>query len=379
MTKSKSLVLDVGTTGVKAFIFNRDQELLFKAYKRLGKKYPKQGWVEQDPQELVDSSIEVIRSVVKQSGINPKELKSFGITNQRETIIAWDKKTGKVLYPAIVWQDTRAKALCAKLTRKFNNTVQSKTGLVISPYFSASKIEWLLSKINNEHLSVGTVDSWLMFNLLKGYPHLTDQTNASRTLLFNIHKLTWDRELLSIFCVPASVLPEVKNSSSNFGVLNKSVIGIELPLLAVVGDQEASLYAVGSKRGVTKITFGTGTFVMQNLGNKFSVVEGFYTTLAASKGYAVEAKIDFGSSQVDPLLSNPKKLKRVLIKAAKSVAKIVTKLPIKPKKLIIDGGISMNKDLQDALSEATGVRIEMQTTYDGTALGVAKILSLKDL
>ena len=218
--KKFRLVLDVGTTGIKAFVFDEKFRQVTKVYQKLKKRFPRRGWVEQDPHELVEVSRQVLRQAIKESKAARADFLGLGITNQRETTILWDKKTGLPIYSAIVWEDTRTKNFCRWLQFFHGRTVLNKTGLPIDPYFSASKINWLLHHLpaakillDKKRLLFGTVDSWLLWNFCQGHPHLTDETNASRTLLFNLRTRRWDKELLKIFEVPAQILPPVQRPS----------------------------------------------------------------------------------------------------------------------------------------------------------------------
>ncbi|MFN7088906.1 MAG: FGGY family carbohydrate kinase, partial [Candidatus Paceibacteria bacterium] len=295
------VVLDVGTTLVKAFIFDTRLNVVTKAYKHLHKKQPKAGWVEQSPQELLSVSEETLRKVIAASGLAPSSFAALGITNQRETTICWDKSRGKALCPAIVWEDSRTEKICSDLGKKYGKLIRQKTGLYIDSYFSASKIKWILENVaetrqfvKNGELAVGTVDSWLLYHFLDSNRHFTDYTNAARTLLFDIKTLEWDLELLELFGIPPDILPQVLPSQSFFGDFKKSVFGFSLPLRAVCGDQQASMYSAGVEDGTTKVTYGTGTFVMQILGKKFALFDDFFTTLVPNSKkplYALEAKI----------------------------------------------------------------------------------------
>lgn len=383
MIKKHYLVLDLGTTNAKAFVFDGNLNLIKKKQKKLNKEIVGSR-VEQSPAQLVTTAISVLRQAVKQSGLRPSDFAAFGMTTQRETTVLWNAKTGKAIYPAIVWQDSRTKKYCQSLAQH-QATVRTKTGLVISPYFSATKIFWIIKNIPKAAellqkglLKFGTPDCWLLWNFTKGKAHATDYTNASRTMLFNIKKLNWDPQLLKIFNVPTSILPKIKPSHYQFGRLDKAILGFELPIMAICGDQQASLFAAGNKTGTTKITYGTGTFVSQVIGQKFKISPIFFTTLAANSpkvSYVVEAKIDFGARQVAPLLKKPRQLRAMITKIAQRAATIARQLPIKPKIIIIDGGITQYKDLVTIQASICRTKVEKQQIYDGTALGVAKLLS----
>ncbi len=385
--KKHFLVLDVGTTGVKAFVFDRKLSVVSRAYKPLHKNFPKRDWVEQDPRELLLVSRNALREAVKISKAKSDSFIGLGITNQRETTILWNKKTGKPVYPAIVWEDTRTKKFCARLRRKFEGTAREKTGLSIDPYFSAAKIAWIFKNVQaarklakSRELAFGTVDTWILWNFLDNNPHLTDYTNASRTLLFNIRKLSWDNELLEIFGVPKGILPQVKPSQAYFGTIKKELLGFSLPLLAVCGDQQASLYAAGNKPRTTKVTFGTGTFIMQVLGPKFSLYRRFFTTLIPNTKepfYAVEVKIACCGKKVERLLDEPILLQVLLKRLAKWVDSRLQELPLKPGELVIDGGVTKDKRLALVQNEISNLPVRRQKIFDGTALGIAKMLKMQ--
>ncbi|KKU19678.1 MAG: Glycerol kinase 2 [Candidatus Nomurabacteria bacterium GW2011_GWA1_46_11] len=382
--KSNFLVLDVGTTGVKGFVFDRKLKLLGKSYHRLNKRFPKKGWVEQSPQDLINKSVLALRGAVKKSKVSPTSLISLGITNQRETTILWDKRTAKPIYPAIVWEDTRTTARTKTLGRKYQSIVREKTGLPIDPYFSATKIAWILENVpraktlaEKNHILFGTVDTWVLWNLSREKNYLTDYTNASRTLIFNIKKLVWDQGLLDIFKIPKDILPGVRPSGSLFGHLKSNVIGVSLPIRAICGDQQASMYAAGTKPRTTKITYGTGTFMMQIIGSKFIQHKPFFTTLTATTSkpmYALEGKIDCCGNKVDELLKKKLSLVPILSILSKQVAAKITKLPYRPKELIVDGGLTQAPALPSIQSEAAGIPVIKQSIYDGTGLGIAKLL-----
>ncbi len=380
--KQFSLVLDVGTTGVKAFIFDSKQNLLAKEYLHLN-KFVKGNRVEQDPMEILKKSRLVMLKVLKASGIDPKRICKAGITNQRETIIAWSKTDGKPIYSAIVWEDNRTKNYCLALIKKYQKFVQNKTGLPIEAYFSASKIAWIIDNVKAAkpllaagQLSFGTIDSWILWNFVKNHPHLTDRTNASRTLLYNIKRQSWDDELLKLFNIPKQCLPKVLPSISYFGSLDGSISGLDCPVLAVCGDQQASTYAAGIKPRSTKVTFGTGTFIVQ-ITDRFLIKSGFYTTITPSLNkpkYALEAKIGWGGKKIEEVLDNRKKLNLLIRQLIDETAIIIHELPYKPLKIIVDGGVSRNEPLIRLLRQKTGIIVVEQKIFDGTALGIAKML-----
>lgn len=296
--------LDAGTTGVRFVVVDENAQPRASAYRELSWRYPKPGWVEQDPREIRDAALWAIREALKQIGLEPQDLAGFGLTNQRETVIVWDRKTGEPLAPAIVWQDRRTAARCEQLRQeeKLAQEICEKTGLLPDPYFSGTKLEWvfrenpeLFRRAEKGEILVGTVDSWLLFSL--SGVHATDPTNASRTLLYDIQKLRWDRELCELFSVPEKALPEVRPSLSVFGRTQKEVLGAEIPVAGILGDQQAALFGqVCLEEGEAKVTWGTGAFLLVNTGEKVPKPPmGILATLAyTGKGhvrYALEGSV----------------------------------------------------------------------------------------
>lgn len=382
------LVLDVGTTGVKAFVFNGNGTILSKAYSALGKTRPQKGWVEQDPYEILVSSMTVMRQAVQESRIPLERISGFGITNQREATVVWDKDTGSSVYPVIGWEDSRTKAFCTKIAKKESTQVRERTGLPIESYFSASKVRWILDNVPNTRklekegrLAFGTLDSWLLYHLCENHPHVTDETNASRTLLFNIRTRQWDESLLELFDVPKSILPVVQPSSSKFGVLSEAILGVRLPVLAVCGDQQSSLYAASCTEGVgryaTKITYGTGSFVMQNIGKRFLLGDAFFTTLVPGtdgSDFAVEMKVEGTGEAVAKVVDNSDTLKKYLKTLAKHVDRHLKLLPHTPPLIIADGGVARDNIVVEFQQSISHIPVRLQQTYDGTALGVALMI-----
>ncbi|MEK7648684.1 MAG: FGGY family carbohydrate kinase [Patescibacteria group bacterium] len=380
--QTAALVLDVGTSSIKAFVFDQTYQCLAQSERKLSICHPKRAHVEQNPKELLRLSATVLKTAVRLSGIHPSRM-VMGITNQRETTILWDAKTGKSVYPAIVWQDRRTEKQCYSLKRHASD-VRSRTGLVLSSYFSASKIAWVLRNvpkaqtlIRQNRLLFGTVDSWLLWNFVEGRPHLTDFTNAARTLLFNIQTLFWDTKLLGIFGVPRELMPKVVPSQYEYGRVKKEILGYSIPLLAVCGDQQSGMAAAGSKKGTTKVTYGTGTFVMQSLGTIFAAQKNFFTTLIPNHGtpyYALEAKIDVGGKEVERALHSKKKLIAQLTRIACLVDKRLKELPLQPRVLVIDGGVTRDGLMKTIQEQVSGIPIQPLSTFHGTALGIAKLL-----
>lgn len=266
------LAVDQGTSSTRAMIYTIQGQLITSSQYPLTQYYPQSGWVEHCPEEIWQKTLTAIRDVVEQ--VKGNQILSCGITNQRETTVIWNKKTGVCLAPAIVWQDRRTEAYCHALY-EHASVIQEKTGLLPDSYFSASKLNWLLNNTNQAQqlasrgeLAFGTIDSFLIWRMTKGKKHLTDITNASRTMLFNIKTEQWDKDLLQLFQIPESLLPEVCASDSHFGVIDKEWLGFEIPITGVAGDQQAALIGQGCfDEGMVKATFGTGGFLLLNTGN----------------------------------------------------------------------------------------------------------------
>lgn len=275
--KKYILSFDQGTTSSRAIVFDHSGSLVAIAQKEFTQIFPQPGWVEHDAREIWTSQVSVAAEAVLKAGLQAKDIATIGITNQRETTLVWNRKTGEPVCNAIVWQDRRTAAYCDSLKQQgLGAMIQEKTGLVIDAYFSASKIWWILENVagaredaQNGLLAFGTVDSWLIWNLTSGETHVTDVTNASRTLLYNINTLSWDDELLKLFGIPASMLPEVKPSSGIFGHTSASLFAAQIPIGGVAGDQQAALFGqLCTKPGMVKNTYGTGCFMLMNIGDK---------------------------------------------------------------------------------------------------------------
>ena len=306
------LALDQGTTSSRAIVFDHDGAIRAVAQKEFTQIFPTAGWVEHDPGEIWASQIGVAVEALGRAQVRPNELAAIGITNQRETTIVWDRETGEPVYNAIVWQDRRTADYCERLKAQgAGETIQAKTGLLIDAYFSASKIRWILDNVPGAKaradagtLAFGTVDSWLVWKLTSRARHITDVSNASRTMLFNIHTLKWDEELLTLFGVPASMLPEVRSSSEVYGNVSDS-LGIErVPIAGIAGDQQAALFGQMCRQpGMSKNTYGTGCFLLQNIGTKPTrSTQQLVTTVAWQIGgrtdYALEGSVFIGGAVV---------------------------------------------------------------------------------
>ena len=271
------LAIDQGTTSSRAALVSQDGNIICQKNIEFKQYFPESGWVEHNPQEIITSTINCIQYVIKKSGIGQNDIITAGITNQRETIIAWNKKTGDPVYNAIVWQDRRTEQICQSLRdQNYQDLIQLKTGLIIDPYFSASKIQWILNNVDeakslalNNNLLIGTIDTWLIWNLTNKQSHVTDATNASRTMIYNINDDQWDKELLEIFSIPKDILPEVKNSMDEFGNISKDFFGYEIPIHGVAGDQQAAAFGqLCFDKGMVKSTYGTGCFMLMNTGQE---------------------------------------------------------------------------------------------------------------
>lgn len=271
------LSFDQGTTSSRAIVFNKEGSIVSLAQKEFTQLYPQPGWVEHDPNEIWSTQLGVAAEAVTKAGLTVKDIAAIGITNQRETTLIWDRKSGQPIYNALVWQDRRTASFCNELkVNGHEQTIKNKTGLVIDAYFSATKIKWLLDNVSGAkekamqgNLCFGNVDSWLLWKLTDGKIHATDVTNASRTMLFNIHTLCWDEDLLQLFNIPASILPEVRSSSEIYGYTQHILTAHSLPVAGIAGDQQAALFGqMCTQPGTVKNTYGTGCFMLMNTGEK---------------------------------------------------------------------------------------------------------------
>lgn len=312
MTDSYILALDQGTTSSRAILFNKAGDMVSLAQKEFRQIYPQSGWVEHDPLEIWGGQAGVAAEAVAKAGIDGRRIAAIGITNQRETTIVWNRETGQPVYNAIVWQDRRTATFCDELkARGKAETIRQKTGLLVDAYFSGSKIKWILDNVPGAReqaregkLAFGTVDSWLIWNYTHGKVHVTDVSNASRTMLFNIHTLQWDEELLDLMGIPASMLPEVRSSSEVYGHTHETYLGVAIPIAGVAGDQQAALFGQQcTQPGMVKNTYGTGCFMMMNTGTQpIESKNNLLTTVAWKVGdqvhYALEGSIFIGGAVV---------------------------------------------------------------------------------
>lgn len=313
MDRKYIMALDQGTTSSRAILFDKEGNVVATSQKEFTQFYPKIGWVEHNPMEIWGSQSGVMREVLETNSIRPEEVCAIGITNQRETTIVWEKSTGKPVYNAIVWQCRRTSEICDELKEKgYEKLIKDKTGLILDAYFSATKIKWILDnvegareKAENGELLFGTVDTWLIWNLTRGKVHVTDYTNAARTMLYNIKELKWDDEILEILDIPKSMLPDVKPSSYVYGHTDEGMLsGAQIPIAGCAGDQQAALFGQTCfEEGSAKNTYGTGCFMLMNTGE--NIVEskhGLLTTIAwgvdGKVEYALEGSIFIGGASI---------------------------------------------------------------------------------
>ena len=335
--KKYILALDQGTSSSRAIIFDNQGKIKATSQKEFTQIFPKPGWVEHNPMEIWSSQASVIAEAITSIGINGRDIAGIGITNQRETTIVWDAESGEPVYNAIVWQDRRTSDFCDKLKKQEGliDTIRSKTGLIIDAYFSATKVNWILENIPGARqkaeegkLRFGTVDTWLVWMLTRGEVHVTDVTNASRTMLFNIHTLEWDKELLELFNIPASMMPQVKSSSEVYGHTKGTIFAYEVPIAGMAGDQQAALFGqMCTEPGSVKNTYGTGCFLLMNSGEKpIMSSNNLLTTIAWKIGdkvnYALEGSIFVAGSVVQWLRDG-----LGVIRTSKDVEKLATSVP----------------------------------------------------
>ncbi|WP_050614200.1 glycerol kinase GlpK [Bacillus testis] len=318
------MALDQGTTSSRAIIFDKDGEIVHIAQKEFKQYFPKPGWVEHNASEIWGSILAVIASALSETDISPKQIAGIGITNQRETTVVWEKESGKPIHNAIVWQSRQTQDICNELKKQgYEDKIREKTGLLVDPYFSGTKVKWILDHVDGAReqaekgeLLFGTIDTWLIWKLSGGKAHVTDYSNASRTLMYNIYDLKWDEELLEILGVPASMLPEVKPSSEVYGkTVGYHFFGEEIPIAGAAGDQQAALFGQACfEDGMAKNTYGTGCFMLMNTGEKAVKSEnGLLTTIAwginGKVEYALEGSIFVAGSALQWLRDGMRMLK----------------------------------------------------------------------
>jgi len=297
------LAIDLGTTGNRAIVFDHETRIVASSYREFRQLFPRPGWVEHDPAEIWESTRAVITEAV--SRVDAKQIATVGVTNQRETVVCWDPKTGRPLHNAIVWQDRRTADRCAELKREgLAEDIRHRTGLVCDPYFSATKMEWLLHNVPAARQGIlGTIDSWIIWKLTGGRVHATDVSNASRTMLFNLHQRAWDASLLKLFGVPRDMLPETRPSCGSFGALDPDLFGFSAEIGGVVGDQQGAMFAQGCHGpGIIKNTYGTGLFLMVNTGERPRESRHLLSTIAWEIGgrteYALEGSVFVGGAAI---------------------------------------------------------------------------------
>lgn len=306
------IVIDQGTTSTRTIIFNEHAKVMSMAQKEITQYYPKSGWVNHDANEIWVSVLSTMAQALKQRSISIEDVSAIGITNQRETTVVWDKNTGNPIHHAIVWQSRQTQELCDELIKSgHEKTIKEKTGLVVDPYFSATKIKWILDNVQdakekalNNDLMFGTIDTWLIYKFTDGI-HVTDHSNASRTMLYNMNTLDWDDQLLNLFDIPKSMMPKIKNSMDDFGYTKAfHTFGKSIPIYGVAGDQQAALFGQQAfEKGMIKNTYGTGCFILMNTGDKPVTSEnGLLTTIAwvidGKPTYALEGSVFVGGSAV---------------------------------------------------------------------------------
>lgn len=310
--KELILAIDQGTTSSRAIVFSAEGEVLGIGQQEFKQHFPADGWVEHDPEEIWRTTVDVCHAALENACVTAAQIAGIGITNQRETTIVWNRKTGQPIYNAIVWQDRRTADCCEQLKAEgHESSVAEKTGLLLDPYFSATKIAWILDNVDGARasaeageLAFGTVDSFLLWRLTGGKSHATDATNASRTLLFDIEKQIWDKDLLALFNVPSSLLPEVKDSAANYGLTQTELFGLEIPVVGIAGDQQAALIGQACfQPGMLKSTYGTGCFLMQNTGSniirsKNKLLSTVAYRIKGETSYAIEGSIFIAGAAV---------------------------------------------------------------------------------
>jgi glycerol kinase len=442
------LSIDQGTTSTRAILFDQNGSIYDKSQIEFPQFFPDSGWVEHSPVDLLQTSIDCCRQVLEKNALSSADVIAIGITNQRETTIVWDKNTGKAVYNAIVWQDRRTSEYCQHLKSEgVEATLTKKTGLLADPYFSATKIKWILDnvpgtreKAEQGSLLFGTVDSFLLWHLTGGKEHKTDATNASRTLLFNIHEQCWDEDLLALFNIPASMLPKVMDSADDFGVTQADIFGSSIPIMAMAGDQQAALFGQTCfELGMAKSTYGTGCFLMLNTGknalksenqllttvayringevtyalegsifvagaaiqwlrdglkliNKVDEVELLARNTPLSHGvYMVPAFTGLGAPYWDPDargalfgLTRNTGIKEIVTAGLQSVCYQTKDLQksmevdgVRPISLRVDGGMVANEWFLQFLADILGARVDVPTVIETTAQGVAFMAGLQ--
>lgn len=391
---SHLLALDQGTTSSRAIVFSPEGRIVSVAQAEFAQHYPQPGWVEHDPTHLWTTQRDTARQAINSAGLGAADLAAIGITNQRETTLIWDRRTGKAIAPAIVWQDRRTADWCDRLRKDgLADKVQARTGLVVDAYFSASKICWLLENVPGAragaeagHLAFGTVDSWLLWRLTGGAVHATDVTNASRTMLFNLAEGQWDEWLLDKFDIPAAILPEVRPSAGHFGEATADFLGASVPIAGVAGDQQAALFGQACfDRGMVKSTYGTGCFILMNVGDAPATSRHQLLSTAAwqlpggESTYALEGSVFIGGAVVQWLRDGLK-----IIKRARDVEALAATVPDSGGVYLVPAFAGLGAPHWDQYARGTIVGLTRGTTdahlaraaLDGIALQVADIVRI---
>lgn len=365
------LALDAGTTSSRAIVFNHKGEICATGQKEFTQIFPQNGWVEHNPHEIWSSQASVIAEAIAKIGINGTNIAGIGITNQRETTIVWDRKTGEPVYNAIVWQDRRTSEYCDCLKAEGKIPfIRKKTGLVIDAYFSATKVKWILDNVqgareraNRGELAFGTVDTWLVWQLTRGEQHITDVSNASRTMLFNINTMMWDNELLELFNIPASMLPKVCDSSSIYGHTKTTIFASKVPIAGIAGDQQAALFGqLCTEPGMVKNTYGTGCFILMNTGSKPVISKNnLISTVAWKIGnevtYALEGSIFIGGAIVQWLRDGLK-----IIKSSSEIEELASEVPDNGDVYFVPALTGLGAPYWDQYARGTIVGISRSTT-----------------
>ncbi|MHA1953811.1 MAG: glycerol kinase GlpK [Candidatus Heimdallarchaeaceae archaeon] len=367
------LSIDQGTTGTRAMIFNQNGEEVSKSYIVHEQIFPNPGWVEHNPDEILRNTLKAFKDAIYSAKLDPKQICSIGVTNQRETVVAWSKESNTPLHNAIVWQCRRTAEMCDTLKNDgFFEIFNNKTGLVLDPYFSGTKIKWLLDNsskvqahLKNDHLAVGTIDSWLIWNLTG--KHVTDYSNASRTLLFNIHTGEWDNELLEIMKIPESILPEVRPSSDKdfYGFTKKKIIGSEIPIAGCAGDQQAALFGQTCfEKGDVKNTYGTGNFMLMNTGNQaVQSRNGLLTTIAwkidDNLTYALEGSVFITGAAIEWLENGIE-----ILESKEELTRVMNETPDTQGVYFVPAFVGLGAPYWDSYARGTMVGLTRGTTRD---------------
>lgn len=371
MEEKYILALDAGTTSSRAIVFNHKGEICAIGQKEFTQIFPQSGWVEHDPYEIWSSQASVIAEAITKIGINGTNIAAIGITNQRETTLVWNRKTGEPIYNAIVWQDRRTSGYCDNLKNEgLISFIREKTGLVIDAYFSATKIKWILDnvpgardKANRGELAFGTVDTWLVWQLTRGEQHITDVSNASRTMLFNIHTMNWDNDLLKLFDIPINMLPEVRDSSNVYGHTKTTIFASKVPIAGIAGDQQAALFGqLCIEPGMVKNTYGTGCFILMNTGNRPVISKNnLISTVAWKIGnettYALEGSIFIGGAIVQWLRDGLK-----IIKSSAEIEALAGEVPDSGDVYFVPALTGLGAPYWDQYARGTIVGISRGTT-----------------